>query len=705
MLSRISETRLHEELKINERLFELFDTRESLVFEAGAGSGKTYSLVECLRHIVRVEGVTLRTRGQKVACITYTNVAAEEVRERLGTSDVTVVSTIHDFLWPRMAPFQADLVSIHRERLSSEMARINKDLLTDKKFAEYAKLSETERELFSKAITEARGMFYDAYDLKAPDFREAMGPALGNLSFASSLTKNVSKFKSLATNCIRKSNYESCIASIDDEDEGFTQVEYDPRTSRDRLARMTFSHDTLLSYSLQLTEKSPVFRKMLLDAYPFVLVDECQDTSEDVVKLLERLREESRRLGRDFVVGYFGDPAQSIYDKGIANRLHSQAIGLAVVTKPHNRRSCREVIQAGNRIRGGGIVQKSIFEDDKGGTVELFAPRGRDRLSDDAIRSFISRTALELGATERNPLHCLVLKNQRVAELLGFGRLFEQMRKTPYFKRGLGFEKIGEEFATTHPDKLNRACRLLFDLCLMRRKLADGSTILGDVGIGFGSSATSFTIRTVRRTVEYFRAIDANTPGEYLEGIEQITKKADDDGLASCARKIVVGSVGSEALGLSPATGLLIRELHPHASATEATNNSAEVEGLLCIDFSEYDAWCDYVRDDESGTVRYHTYHGTKGEEYDSVLIIGENDFISRDARFKTFFETYGTSVEDEKTQDKVIGARNLLYVATTRAVKNLRVLYVDDISPFTRGIEDVYGPARAVDAITGKVI
>lgn len=57
------------------------------------------------------------------------------------------------------------------------MVRIREDLLTDKKFAAYADLSEAKRALFSKNITASKSAFYDAYDLRAADFRKAMRPA------------------------------------------------------------------------------------------------------------------------------------------------------------------------------------------------------------------------------------------------------------------------------------------------------------------------------------------------------------------------------------------------------------------------------------------------------------------------------------------------------------------------------------------------
>src|SRR3546814_15969592 len=54
------------------------------VMIAGAGSGKTTSLVKALAHLAQTRSTELRTRGQKIACITYTEVAVKEIWGDVG---------------------------------------------------------------------------------------------------------------------------------------------------------------------------------------------------------------------------------------------------------------------------------------------------------------------------------------------------------------------------------------------------------------------------------------------------------------------------------------------------------------------------------------------------------------------------------------------------------------------------------------------
>jgi DNA helicase-2/ATP-dependent DNA helicase PcrA len=85
------------------------DARTSFVLEAGAGAGKTHSLVEALRHLVRTRGDQLLQKAQRIACITYTNVASDEIKSRVGGDETVFTGTIHAFCWSLIAPFQPAL--------------------------------------------------------------------------------------------------------------------------------------------------------------------------------------------------------------------------------------------------------------------------------------------------------------------------------------------------------------------------------------------------------------------------------------------------------------------------------------------------------------------------------------------------------------------------------------------------------------------
>lgn len=92
-------------------LRECLDRRPPFCFTmiAGAGSGKTTSLVKALYHVLNTRRKDFRKFGQQVACITYTEVAAKEIWEDVGNDPQAVVCTIHSFLWAVISPFKKDI--------------------------------------------------------------------------------------------------------------------------------------------------------------------------------------------------------------------------------------------------------------------------------------------------------------------------------------------------------------------------------------------------------------------------------------------------------------------------------------------------------------------------------------------------------------------------------------------------------------------
>jgi len=95
--------------KAQERINHCIDHHQCFRLEAGAGAGKTYSLVQALKRLISERGADYVRRGQKVACITYTNVAKREISQEIDEHPAVLVETIHAFCWGCMNQFQSVL--------------------------------------------------------------------------------------------------------------------------------------------------------------------------------------------------------------------------------------------------------------------------------------------------------------------------------------------------------------------------------------------------------------------------------------------------------------------------------------------------------------------------------------------------------------------------------------------------------------------
>lgn len=87
------------------------ETSRSFFLYAGAGSGKTRSLVLALKRAQETRGHDLTLRGQQIAVITFTNAAADEISSRLDFDPLVSVTTIHAFAWKLVRDYQDDIRS------------------------------------------------------------------------------------------------------------------------------------------------------------------------------------------------------------------------------------------------------------------------------------------------------------------------------------------------------------------------------------------------------------------------------------------------------------------------------------------------------------------------------------------------------------------------------------------------------------------
>lgn len=232
------------------------DERRSFLVDAGAGAGKTYTLVQALRHLLTKRRSNLESTAGRIACITYTNVAKDEIRERVGADPLVTIATIHDFLWAEIKRFQGSL---------------------------------------RKAIIARNSEADTPQDLEA-------------------LTPNIP---------IRYVQLGRAL------DEG------------------RISHDDVLALSHRLISEHPKLARIFADRFPYILVDEYQDTSPLIIEVL--LDHLAKAGNPRCSVGLFGDSMQQIYPTGVGEILGYP--DLERITKDENRRSSQPVIDVLNAIR------------------------------------------------------------------------------------------------------------------------------------------------------------------------------------------------------------------------------------------------------------------------------------------------------------------------------------------------------------------
>lgn len=103
------------------------DNPKSFFLFAGAGSGKTRSLVTALQHAQKNLSERLRVKGQRVGVITFTNAASDEIKRRLLFDPLIDVRTIHSFAWSLIEGLNHDIREWLRVDLAEDIAKLHAD--------------------------------------------------------------------------------------------------------------------------------------------------------------------------------------------------------------------------------------------------------------------------------------------------------------------------------------------------------------------------------------------------------------------------------------------------------------------------------------------------------------------------------------------------------------------------------------------------
>lgn len=129
---------------------------------AGAGSGKTRSLINTLNYIEERMGKWLSKNGKKVAVITYTNAAVDEISRRMQYCSIFAVSTIHSFLWNLIKNFQSDIREWVSNDLKAKIENLEGKLAkarTAKSIEQYQKEIRNKQERLEKLSTVKRFLY------------------------------------------------------------------------------------------------------------------------------------------------------------------------------------------------------------------------------------------------------------------------------------------------------------------------------------------------------------------------------------------------------------------------------------------------------------------------------------------------------------------------------------------------------------------
>ncbi len=101
----------HRDDVVDEEIKNCLDQEnpQSFFLFAGAGSGKTKSLIDALDFLLHKYGKQFMELRKNVAVITYTNAACDEIKRRVQYNPLFQISTLHSFAWTLIQPYTQDI--------------------------------------------------------------------------------------------------------------------------------------------------------------------------------------------------------------------------------------------------------------------------------------------------------------------------------------------------------------------------------------------------------------------------------------------------------------------------------------------------------------------------------------------------------------------------------------------------------------------
>jgi len=286
---------------------------------AGPGAGKTHWLVNYIKHVIRTSNRL--GPSQRIACISYTTVAADEIQRRLGSSSAHVmVSTIHSFLYRNIVrPYLPWLQDENGESLVSYQE-------VDGHRPHRAYVG-TVNEWIEEVSSMALWRFED---------QGAVLDYMGRLSWA----------------------WDSGSANFKLKGQRYPPEEYFPNAQENLKlykkkcwSQGRIDHEDVLYFALKILVENPGLVKFLSSRFPYVFIDEFQDTTPIQTEIIKKLAEAGS------VTGVIGDLEQSIFGFAGANPkdfIDFEPVDQKSYQIQSNRRSSQSILNLLNEIRKSG---------------------------------------------------------------------------------------------------------------------------------------------------------------------------------------------------------------------------------------------------------------------------------------------------------------------------------------------------------------
>ena len=580
-----------------------YENPSSFFLFAGAGSGKTTSLIKALKHIKEKYGTSLKLNGQKVGVITYTNAAKEEIEGRIDYDNLFQVSTIHSFVWELIKPFTDDIKLIIQASLKESIIDLKEKQSRIKKVSKTS--IDRERKITAK---------------------------------------------------------EKRLLQIED----ISQFTYNPNGENKN--KDSLNHFEVLSIASEFLSTKKLMQRILVSKFPFLLIDESQDTNKNLVEALLKVEKEFE--GR-FSLGLIGDMMQRIYLDGKANLGDDDLPERwAKPVKQLNYRCPKRIVDLINKIRKQSDGQEQVARSDaKDGIVRFYIfsqeIEDKSKSEEDVCTEMAKITKDKFWTGVNKNVQTLTLEHHMAAQRLGFTDLFEPLYHVSKLKTGI---IDGTNIAMRFFTKLILPLYLAFvdeDKFTIARIIKQNSLLI-----------SKSKLKDENKQLEQIKKAKLAT-----ESLYQLWDDSKDPTLLDILQEVYKSSIFPIP---EPLNVIAQRSSTEIKKIEESKNEDTDADEIidawdksLLSPFSQIKLYSTYIE----GEASIDTHQGVKGREFPRVMIIlDDNSARGPLFSYEKLFGVIPLSDRDKKNKSEgkdtgIDRTLRLFYVTCSRAKESLALV------------------------------
>ena len=615
-----------------------------LLLLAGAGSGKTRVITHRIAHLIENH----RIPGPAVLAVTFTNKAADEMRQRVlsllsntTTASTPVLSTFHSFC-VRLLRRDGDSLADLRSGFTRQFTIYDDD----------------DQLVLMKSIYKQLGL-----DEKFMQYRAS----LSRISHAKSHNETPQDWYKAAT------------------DPKLTRLAKIYELYEDRLLQANaLDFDDLLLESVRLLRHDEALRKLYNRRYEFVMIDEYQDTNRSQYELMRLLTEVRHN------VAVVGDEDQSIYGwrgADIRNILDFERDypDAVVIRLEQNYRSTKNILEAASAVVANNKERKGKWlwtDSDSGAKIGYYeAPDGENEalFIADTIEKLLGRNPRERVAV----LYRTNFQSRQIEEALRrYGRKYLVVGGFSFYQRAEVKDLLAYLKVLLSPQD---SISLLRIINTPARGIGRG-TLEQIEQYALENGITLWNVLPQMLEAKLFPARAESAIKNFLHLINDLRESAKNHPLPELLRE-VLQKTGYEMMLKADTSQDSESRLGNLEELVNAAAEAAE-RGETAADFLDHAALVsDADSVDQQAAVSLLTVHNAKGLEFSNVFVAGLEEGIF----------PHNRSLNSEAAMEE---ERRLCYVAMTRAEKRLYLTWARYRRRYGSSQPEVCLPSRFLNEV-----